>query len=78
MQELLKKSQLFHWEEIQQEAFDSVKQALADATALAAPNEKGLFVLDTDASDVAIAGILHQEQEQIGKKNYFTPYRLWQ
>ena len=44
-----------------QEAFDSVKQALVDATALAAPNEEGRFVLDTDA------GILHQEQEYNGK-----------
>ena len=50
-----------------QEAFDSVKQALADATALAAPNDEGRFVLDTDASAVAIAGILHQEQEYNGK-----------
>ena len=66
MQELLRKNQHFYWKEKHQEAFDSVKQALADATALAAPNE-GRFVLDTDASAVAIAGILHQEQEYNGK-----------
>ena len=67
MQELLRKNQHFHWKEKHQEAFDSVKQALADATALAAPNEEGRFVLDTDASAVAIAGILHQEQQYNGK-----------
>ena len=67
MQELLKKNQHFHWESKHQEAFDSVKQALADATTLAAPNEQGRFVLDTDASTVAIAGILHPEQEHNGK-----------
>ena len=39
MQELLKKNQHFCWEERHQEAFDSVKQALADATSLAASNE---------------------------------------
>ena len=39
MQELLKKNQHFHWEENHQEAFDSAKQALADATALAALND---------------------------------------
>ena len=44
-----------------------MKQALSDATTLAAPNEQGRFVLDTDASTVAIAGILHQEQEYNGK-----------
>ena len=67
MQELLRKNQHFYWKEKHQEAFDSVKQALADATALAAPNEEGRFVLDTDASAVAIAGILHQEQQHNGK-----------
>ena len=67
MQELLRKNQHFYWKEKHQEAFDSVKQALADATTLAAPNEEGRFVLDTDASAVAIAGILHQEQQYNGK-----------
>ena len=67
MQELLRKNQHFYWKEKHQEAFDSLKQALADATALAAPNEEGRFVLDTDASAVAIAGILQQEQQYNGK-----------
>ena len=31
------------------------------------PTEKGMYVLDTDASVVAISGILHQEQEWIGR-----------
>ena len=50
MQELLKKSQHFCWEARHQEAFDAVKQALANATTLAAPNEEGRFVLDIDPS----------------------------
>ena len=29
---------------------------------LALPTETGRFVLDTDASDVAVAAVLHQEQ----------------
>ena len=44
-----------------------MKQALADATTSVAPNKQGQFVLDTDASTVAIAVILHQEQEYNGK-----------
>ena len=32
------------------------------------PTEKGIYVLDTDASLVAISGILHQEQEWNGRK----------
>ena len=66
MQKLLKKNQHFYWNETH-EAFDSVNEALADATALAAPNESGRFVLDIDASAVAIGGILHQEQQYHGK-----------
>ena len=31
------------------------------------PTEKGMYMLDTDASVVAISGILHQEQEWNGK-----------
>ena len=72
LQELLKKNQHFHWEEKHQQTFDSVKQALADATDLAAPNDEGRFVLDTDAGAVALAGILHQEQQHNGKT-----HRLW-
>ena len=30
---------------------------------LGMPTEKGMYVLDTDASVVAISGILHQKQE---------------
>ena len=31
------------------------------------PTEKGMYVLDTDASVVAISAILHQEQELNGR-----------
>ena len=64
---LLRKSLNFSWNERAEKAFQEVKQALMSATALAAPNGTGTFVLDTDASAVAIAGILHQEQEWEGK-----------
>ena len=40
--------QHFYWKGKHQEVFDSVKQALAEATAWAAPNDEGRFVLDTD------------------------------
>ena len=42
----------------QQQAFNEIKNALIEATALAHPDSEGEFVLDTDA--VAISGILHQ------------------
>ena len=31
------------------------------------PTEKGMYVLDTDASKVAVSGKLHQEQEWNGR-----------
>ena len=52
----------FLWGEEQQRAFNSIKVALMEATALAQPDTEGEFVLDTDASGVAISGILHQWQ----------------
>ena len=64
---LLRKNLSFLWNQRAHIAFEKVKEALKNATALAAPNETGTFVLDTDASAVAIAGILHQEQEWEGK-----------
>ena len=54
MQELLRKNQHFYWKERHQEPFDAVKQALVDATALAAPNEEGRFVLDTTGMPVQL------------------------
>ena len=65
IQELIRKNQ--HQNEKRQEAFDSVKQALADATTLAAPSDERRFVLDMDASAVAIVSILHQELKHNGK-----------
>ena len=48
------KGKKFEWNEEAQAAFENIKRELC---------EKGLYVLDTDASVVAISGILHQEQE---------------
>ena len=43
------------------------QRLLCEAPVLGMPTEKGMFVLDTDASVVAISGILHQEQEWNGR-----------
>ena len=40
---------------------------MCEAPVLGMPTEKGMYVLDTDASVVAISDILHQEQEWHGK-----------
>ena len=58
----------FAWGDEQQQALNAVKLALIEATALAQPDSEGEFVLDTDASAVAISGILHQWQGPPGER----------
>ena len=59
----------FEWNERTQEAFEKIKRELREAPVLGMPTEngipteKGMYVLDTDASVIAISGILHQEQK---------------
>ena len=53
----------FKWEIEQQEAFDRIKEALSSVPVLSFPNNKDLFILDTDASDFAIGAELSQVQD---------------
>ncbi len=61
MNRLVKKNQDFQWTLEAEESFELTKKKLCSATVLALPREEGTFILDTDASDVAISGVLHQE-----------------
>ena len=64
MQQLMRhKSKKFMWNNTAEESFQRIKKKLCEAPVLGMPTGKGKFVLDTDASVVAISGILHQEQE---------------
>ena len=64
MQRLMRsKGKKFEWNEEAQAAFENKKRELCEAPVLGMPKEKCMYVLDTDASVVAISGILHQEQE---------------
>ena len=68
MQKLMRnKGKKFEWSDEAQTAFENIKRELCEAPVLGMPIEKGMFVLDTDASVVAISGILHQEQEWNGR-----------
>ena len=58
----------FTWGPEKQKAFNEIKKALIEATALPQPDSEGEFVLDTDASAVAISGILHQWQGPPGER----------
>ena len=59
---LLKKNQRFVWTEDCQEAFEALKTALTSDPVLALPNERDMFVLDTDAADSSIGAVLSQIQ----------------
>ena len=68
MQKLMRnKGKKFEWNEEAQAAFENTKRVLCEAPVLGIPTEKGIYVLDTDASEVAISGILHQEQKWNGR-----------
>ena len=59
----LTKSQLasyFKWSPEAQKAFDAIKEAIRTAPALALPNKHLPFILTTDASTVALGGVLSQ------------------
>ena len=68
MQQLMRhKGKKFTWNNAAEESFQRIKKELCKAPVLGMPTEKGMYVLDTDASIVAISGVLHQEQEGNGK-----------
>ena len=52
----------FRWTPACQQAFDNLKLRLTTAPILAYPNKEDQFILDTDASDVAIGAVLSQRQ----------------
>ncbi|MCX6042642.1 MAG: RNase H-like domain-containing protein, partial [Caldilinea sp.] len=60
--DLLKKGTSFAWGPSQQSAFDELKRRLTSAPVLAIASPDFPFVLQTDASDFAIGGVLMQDQ----------------
>lgn len=64
---LTRKQARFEWSDEAQEAFDSLKRALVDATSLAFPYPDRPCILDTDASDVALGAVLSQSVDGIEK-----------
>ena len=64
---ITKKNQRFQWTTAAQAAFDKLKLAMTISPILAMPNDDDDFVLDTDASDLAIGAVLSQKQEGVEK-----------
>ncbi|CAG2220004.1 unnamed protein product [Mytilus edulis] len=51
------------WEDCHEHAFLNIKELLTLPPCLAYPNTQDLFILDTDASDIAIGAVLSQLQD---------------
>ncbi|KAE8689004.1 Detected protein of unknown function [Hibiscus syriacus] len=63
--ELLKKEKPWAWDQTCQEAFDKIKLLLSSEPALCLPNYNKPFEVHTDASDVAIGGVIMQDGHPI-------------
>ncbi len=63
LQELLKKSVHFRRGDIQEQTFINLKDALCKAPVLAYPDPNVPYVVDTDASNLAIGAVLSQVQD---------------
>ena len=65
LHKICEKKAKFVWGLECDEAFDKLKSALTSAPNLAYPkNDGGRFILDTDASDIAVGGVLSEQNEQ--------------
>ena len=58
--QLTKKDTEYKWTEKCEDAFGELKKLLCEAPVLGYPMPEGKYVLDTDASDVGIGGVLSQ------------------
>ena len=60
--ELTKKGRQFFWSDECEKVFTELKGHFSSPDILAYPLDEGEYILDTDASDVAIGGVLSQVQ----------------
>lgn len=60
---LTEKGRRFQWTEECDAAFTALKRALVTSPVLALPNDVDMYVLDVDACDVSIGGVLSQMQQ---------------
>lgn len=58
LHKLTEKNKRFEWNEDCNSAFDKLRRALISTPILPYPNEDGLFILDTDASNMGLGAVL--------------------
>src|ERR1700747_588888 len=67
--QLTKKEEAWHWNEPQQNAFDTLKRLMCQQPVLRQPNYDKPFILQTDASAYGMGAILSQEGETKNSNN---------
>jgi len=60
--DLMKKGAKFYWSAECQEAFDELKDRLMSGPILALPEDEGIYLLNTDASETGLGAVLFQLQ----------------
>lgn len=65
LNKLTSKKVPFEWKPEQQKAFEELKKAMTTAPVLGKPNYEKEWVLEVDASDVALGAVLGQEQDDL-------------
>ncbi len=68
LQELVKKSVHFRWDDEQEDAFINLKEALCKAPVLAYPDPDLSNVVDTDASNLAIGAVLSHRYRTVKRR----------
>ena len=64
LQDMLKKDFNFKWKKERREAFDNIKEAIAEAPTLRSPNFDNEFILYTFSSDHSNVVVLTQKNEE--------------
>ena len=67
LKQLTRRSVDYKWSDECQRAFDELKKLLTSRPVLKLPDSTGRFILDTDASAVAIDAVLSQQQDENGE-----------
>lgn len=70
------KSKLIKWNEAAEKAFCEIKERLITAPILGSPDFERQFVIQTDASDVAVAGVLTQQQGDVERVIAYFSHKL--
>ena len=73
---LTRKSQIFVWRPIQQEAFENLKTRLCTMPVLSYPDFNRIFTLTTDACGIAVAAVLSQIQDGVERPLAYASRQL--